>query len=652
MAQLQEAGFLERNGPGGADRTSEPVEAGLPMATDALALEQEIARAIHPILSNALVPLAAYFACIIPFYYLIETEFGFRVLAPISAATAALLLLARFRWFSDYKSIGQLELISLFVGFLIYGNIIAFLHFHPEPSRLSYFILCMICIVTMSATLRTVLFGSAISLATMVWMASGFGPDILEQFAMLAIAAAFTGTGMVILMRAAVKGAVKSRMLAEALRIKAQDLAHQDPLTGLPNRRIFFQVFEELVSASGPDRPFALAIIDLDGFKPINDLYGHQTGDHLLVTVGDRLRDLLSGERMLARLGGDEFSILITRPLSDDELQALGRAAIAALQRPFQLDGHELSISASVGFARFPANGRSVNEIYERADHALYSAKSYSRGDAVIFSDRHEREISDVGRVEQALRSSDLARELTVVFQPQLDIAEQRVVGFEALARWNSAALGAVPPSIFVTAAERCGMIGALTEILVRKTLEAMETIPSNIRVAINLSARDIVSERATNRIAEIVRASGIAPQRIEFEITETAIMADFETACASLAMLSGMGCRIALDDFGSGYSSFGYIHRFPLNKIKIDRSFVAGLDDGPVGHDVIRAIVDLCRNLGFDCLVEGIETPEQLHSVRASGARYAQGYYFSRPMPLEEVQAYLRDTPGTALSA
>lgn len=649
MAEVQKARRLAARAIEGEPG---PDDKGQPLHADAGALEQEIARAIHPILARALLPLAAYFAGIIPVYYLIESPFGFAVMTPISAATAGLLVFARYRWFSDYKSIGQLELISLLVGFLIYANIIAFLKFHPEPARLSYFMLCMICIVTMSATLRTVILGGGISLATMLWVAHGFGLAIFEQFAMLAIAAVFTGTGMVILMRGAVKGAVKARMLAETLKIRAQDLAHQDPLTGLPNRRIFFEVFEDLVSAAGPGRPFALAIIDLDGFKPINDLYGHRTGDQLLVDVGNRLRDLLARERMLARLGGDEFSILITRPMGDDHLQALGREAIATLQQPFHLDGHELSISASVGFARFPDNGQSVNEIYERADHALYSAKSYSRGDAVIFSERHEREISDVGRVEQALRTSDLSRELFVVFQPQVDIVEQRVVGFEALARWQSAALGSVPPSVFVTAAERCGMIGLLTEILVRKTLEAMGKLPADLRVAINLSARDIVSERATNRIAEIVRASGIAPDRLEFEITETAIMADFDTACASLTMLSGMGCRIALDDFGSGYSSFGYIHRFPLNKIKIDRSFVAGLEDGPVGHDVIRAIVDLCRNLGFDCLVEGIETIEQLHSVRAAGARYAQGYHFSRPLPLADVTAYLEAAPEKALSA
>nr|WP_284739501.1 EAL domain-containing protein [Rhizobium sp. CG5] len=609
---------------------------------DALLLEEEMAKAIHPIIARAMTPLATYFGGIIIVYYFLETTGGFLVMSVLSAMTAAILLLAEHRWLADYRSIRQLEAASAIVGLLIYANILAFLHFHPEPVRLSYFILAMMCVVTVGATLRVVIGGALLSLCTMLWLAYGLGPDILAQYAMLGIACIFVAFGMVLLMRNAIGRAVKARILADALRGKALEQAYKDALTSLPNRRRFFTELEALLEPGAASEPFFMGIIDLDGFKPVNDLYGHAVGDELLIQVGERLQSIFAEEHMVARLGGDEFSLLITRPIDDQALQALGREAIEALKRPFRVGDRDVTISGSGGFAQFPRNGRTAGEIYERADHALYSAKSHRRGDIVIFDDRHEADIGNMGRVEQALRIADLNRELSVVFQPQIDVIARRTVGFEALARWESCRLGKVAPDVFIAAAERSGLIEMVTETLLRKTLCAMADLPSDIRVAFNLSACDLVSERSISHICSLVRQSGIEPGRLEFEITETAMMTDFERAREALATLSAMGCRIALDDFGSGYSSFGYIHRFPLNKIKTDRGFVSQLDDGAIGHNIIRAMVDLCRNLNLDCLVEGVETLAQMEAAQASGARYVQGYYFGRPMPMAEVLDYL----------
>lgn len=609
---------------------------------DALLLQQEMAKAIHPIIARALTPLATYFGGIIIVYYFLETTGGFLIMSVLSATTAAILLLAEYRWLAEYRSTRQLEAVSAVVGLLIYANIVAFLHFHPEPTRLSYFILSMMSVVTVGATLRVVIGGALLSLSTMLWMAHGVGPDIFEQYAMLGIACAFVAFGMVLLMRNAIGRAVKARILADVLRGKAQEQAHKDALTDLPNRRRFFTELEALLEPEAASEAFFMGIIDLDGFKPVNDLYGHAVGDALLIQVGQRLRSIFAQEHMVARLGGDEFSLLITRPITDDALQTLGRSAIESLRRPFRVGDRDVTISGSGGFAKFPRNGRMASEIYERADHALYSAKSHRRGDIVIFDDRHEADIGNMGRIEQTLRISDLNLELSVVFQPQADVIAQRTVGFEALARWESCRLGKVAPDVFIAAAERSGLIEIVTEILLRKTLAAMAELPSDIRVAFNLSACDLVSERSIANICSIVRGSGIEPGRLEFEITETAMMTDFERARQALTTLSEMGCRIALDDFGSGYSSFGYIHRFPLNKIKTDRGFVSQLDDGAIGHNIIRAMVDLCRNLGLDCLVEGVETVGQMEAAQAAGARYVQGYYFGRPMPVAEVLGYL----------
>ncbi|SMD18970.1 EAL domain-containing protein [Rhizobium sp. RU36D] len=611
-------------------------------ASERASLEIEMAKAVHPIMVRALTPLATYFGGIIIVYFFIETTTGFLIMAPLSGLTAAVLLLAEHRWLAEYRSIRQLEVVGLGVGLLIYANILAFLHVHPEPARLSYFLLLMMCVVTVSPTRRMAVGGAVLSLASMLVKAYFHGPDIFAQFAMLSVACSFVAFGVVLLMREAVERAVKARMAAENLRGQAQEQAEKDALTGLPNRRRFFGELERLIDPATAAPPFHVGIIDLDGFKPVNDLYGHAVGDALLIEVGHRLRHVLAREHMVARLGGDEFSVIVTRPVEANDVHALGQAAIEALRRPFKVGDIDISISGSGGFARFPDNGSSIAEIYERADHALYSAKSHSRGDVVIFGARHEAELDNAGRVEQTLRLSDLNKELFIVFQPQIDAVTGQTAGFEALARWNSARLGPVSPGVFITAAERCGMIDVVTEILMRKTLDAMAQLPPAMRVAINLSARDLVSERTIERICTLVRDSGIEPGRLEFEITETAMMTDFDAARDALSKLSAMGSRIALDDFGSGYSSFGYIHRFPLNKIKIDRSFVTELDGGDIGHNIIRAIVDLCRNLKLDCLVEGVETPEQFAAVQTAGARYVQGYYFSRPLPLPDALSFL----------
>lgn len=605
-------------------------------------LNQEISRTIHPILFGALNPLAAYFTAIILLYYFLETPMGFRVMAPLSAITAALFLLGRAMWFSEYKSIAQLELITLFTALLVYVNIHAFLYFHPEPSRLSYFIIFMLCLVTMSPTLRVVIAGAAVCMGTMILMAYQYGPQATEQFVMLAVAACFAAFGVLTLMRRAISNAVKSRLTAEEMQKLAQDQAHHDALTGLPNRRIFLAELEELLQASTMPKPLALAIIDLDGFKPINDLYGHRVGDRVLAEVGERLKQVFRTEYMIARLGGDEFSVLFTRDLSDEELVAISRQAIATLQKPLLGTGSQLTVSASMGIARYPDHGMKVTEIYEKADHALYVAKSSNRGDVVIFNDRHEMDIRNSVRLERALKSADLEAELYVVFQPQVDTINNRIAGFEALARWESPELGFVSPGIFIPSAERCGMIETVTEIVLRKILSSIDQLPADAGVAINLSAHEVTSGRSADRIIEIVRMSGVDPHRLEFELTETAIMTDFETASASLRKLSEIGCRIALDDFGAGYSCFNYIHRFPLDKIKIDRSFVSSLTEGAIGYDIIRAIVGLCRNLGYDCLVEGVETVEQLDAVKAAGARFVQGYYFSKPIALGDVPDFL----------
>jgi diguanylate cyclase (GGDEF)-like protein len=525
---------------------------------------------------------------------------------------------------------------------LVYGNIVAYLNIHFEVAKLAHFVLLIVVCAASGVSLRVVFTGSALSLATMLWFAYRAGSEIFLQYFFVAFAGSFTAFGMALLMRNAILSTTRARLAAQRLRRKAEAQAEIDPLTGLPNRRHFLtNLNTRIAQAENGALVFQLAILDLDGFKPVNDLHGHAVGDALLREMGARLSHHAGGH-LLARLGGDEFGLLIDGPRESAELLEKGRRLCEAAARPFIISGIAINISCSIGFATFPRHGRTAQQVYECADHALYHAKRSCRGDVVLFDDRHEDELGFVSRIDQTLRVSDLEKELFVTFQPQVDVLAGRVIAFEALARWHSPRLGMVSPDHFIAAAERSDLIGRITGILLSKALAAMADWPQDIGLSFNLSARDLVSTRSLDTICRIVTSSGIAPERLMLEITETSVMSDVEKALAALNRLAALGCRISLDDFGSGYSNFSYLHRFPLDQLKTDRSFVTRLGESGSGADIIKAIVDLCGNLGLQCLVEGVETPEEKAIVMAAGARYMQGYLFAKPMLPGVIADYL----------
>ena len=282
--------------------------------------------------------------------------------------------------------------------------------------------------------------------------------------------------------------------------------------------------------------------------------------------------------------------------------------------------------------------------LFERADYALYNAKQNSRGKPVIFSTDHEIERRRSGLIEQALAQADLARELSLDFQPIIELPGNHIAGFEALARWTNNALGMVPPGEFIRRAERSNRILLISEILLERALESAKCWPDHVRVSFNLSTRDIASPEATRRIVEIISASRVPAHRIELEITETALVSDFDVASDSLRLLKQLGVHISLDDFGTGFSSLSYVHRLPLDKIKIDRSFVADIATNTTSQKVVKSVVDLCRNLNLDCVVEGVETEDQLRILSDLGCRKMQGYLFGRPMSADDASSLLAE--------
>ena len=435
------------------------------------------------------------------------------------------------------------------------------------------------------------------------------------------------------------------RSEAERLAGENASLALTDALTGMPNRRLFLARLEDRVQRSaGSGRGFVVGVLDLDRFKPVNDIYGHAMGDQLLVAVGQRLQSMASDTLLLARLGGDEFGLLVD---GDDALAAaIGERVITLLHEPFEIDGHRLSLGCSIGFAAFPYAGASASSIFDRADYALYDVKADRRGTFAFFTPDLETRLRAETELEAALLSADLASELMIELQPIICLDTGGVRGVEALARWNSGLIGQIEPARFIEVAERLNLMGSITTTLFAKALSDMAALPASVGLSFNLSTCDIVTSNTIDMLIETIRDQGIAPERVTFEITETALMQDYETAIAHIGRLRSMGVAIALDDFGTGFSSLSYLSRLPIDKIKIDRSFVCNLAE-PGVRKIVTAILGMCDTLGVECIAEGVETGGDCRILMGMGCGLAQGYAFAQPMDIAALQAWLADQGG-----
>ncbi|RJF74361.1 putative bifunctional diguanylate cyclase/phosphodiesterase [Rhodopseudomonas palustris] len=434
----------------------------------------------------------------------------------------------------------------------------------------------------------------------------------------------------------------------EALSDENFRLANLDPLTELPNRRRFFTDLARTFSdAKREGNRLAVGIIDLDGFKPVNDIYGHTVGDRILIDAAGRIREVCEGfgpqHVQYARLGGDEFGLLIVGNPTDDDLLELGQKIGDRIRLPYAVDPINTALSCSIGFAAFPQIASSAEALYECADYSLYHAKRHLRGQAVIFSKELEVEIRSRSVIEGLLRTCDFDVEMDLVFQPIVDAVSEHTVGFEALARWRNPALGWVSPADFVPAAERIGLIRPMTHALLKRALVAARNWPDALRLSFNLSAHDICAAEGILSLIAIVERSGFPASRIDFEITETAVTFDFVRAQQSIATLKAMGCGVSLDDFGTGYSSLSHVHKLPLNKIKIDRSFVADINENAASLKIIKSLTSLCDDMEIASVAEGVETYAQLETMRRLGCQFIQGYYFARPMPESAIADYLR---------
>jgi diguanylate cyclase (GGDEF)-like protein len=427
----------------------------------------------------------------------------------------------------------------------------------------------------------------------------------------------------------------------ELIRLNAENerLARTDSLTGLPNRRRFHQDLEELVR-SGTAGPFAVGLLDLDRFKPVNDTFGHHVGDILLLRLAERIAGLLHGGATFYRLGGDEFGLLV--PGEALVAGAIGARVCQALEEPFAIGELTVAVGGSLGIALFPESGVRATDLFDRADYALYHAKRIQGGGLCLFTHDLESAIRRDRAIEAALQTSAFDDELCLYGQPIVGARTGRVEAIELLARWHSPLVGEIAPADFIAIAERSTLIHAITLAVFRKGLAVARTLPEAVALSFNISACDLHSPATLATIELELLASGITPSRIWVEVTETAVMRDPAVAARMLQRLRTLGMKVALDDFGTGHSSLGNLHQLPLDKVKIDRSFIEDLREKR-GWSVVEAMLGLCRALSLECVAEGVQTADQLEALLRMGCEHVQGFLFAEPLPVAMLPEVVR---------
>jgi diguanylate cyclase (GGDEF)-like protein len=419
-------------------------------------------------------------------------------------------------------------------------------------------------------------------------------------------------------------------------------LAYHDALTGLPNRRKLREELDAALKRTERGDTFSALCIDLDHFKQINDTLGHPTGDRLLKLVAERLRGVARKSDLVARLGGDEFAII--QFLSDlpDGATTLANRIIEELSKPYEIDGQQLVIGASVGIAIAPDDGEDANALLKNADLALYCAKVDGKGVYRLFEAEMDALARERRRLEIDLRKAVNLGEFELFYQPIVQTMTEDIVGFEALIRWRHSERGLIPPTEFIPVAEEIGLMGQIGAWVLRQACIEATTWPDHCRVAVNISPAQFRSRQVDLDVLAALSASGLPPKRLELEITESVLMENSDSVMTVLHRLRNFGIKIAMDDFGTGYSSLSYLHTFPFDKIKIDRSFTQSACATSSSMAIVQAVLSLGKNLGMSTTAEGVETAEQFRNLRNEGCVEVQGYLFSCPLPACDVAAYL----------
>ena len=449
-----------------------------------------------------------------------------------------------------------------------------------------------------------------------------------------------------------------SRRWKDTVRESAQAAAHRalyDPLTGLPNRILLHErLTEALAKARQHEARVAVLFIDLDRFKAVNDNFGHAAGDHLLTAVAERLRFAVRNEDVLARLGGDEFVVVCQEVTYTGEAETIAERLLMALTHPFFVKNAELAVSASVGiaFSDNMSRGRkeSAETLLHDADAAMYRAKGQGHGRYTIFDRTMKADRVNRDKVEHRLREALDRNEFELYYQPIINVGDHRIVGVEALLRWQDPNRGTIPPLDFVPQLEETGLIVPVGEWALEQACNQVtawdKAFPKvgPLRVSVNVSPRQLLQAHFGDVVTRVLQRTGTRPTQLCLEITEAALMGDVVAAWAELRKVKALGVALAIDDFGTGYSSVSYVRNFALDTLKIDQSFVRALSSCLEDAAIVKAVVHMAHALSLDTVAEGVETPEQLAQLKDLGCDYAQGYLFSRPQPPNAIEGLLAE--------
>ncbi|GAB1533628.1 hypothetical protein YSY22_50510 [Brevibacillus formosus] len=423
-------------------------------------------------------------------------------------------------------------------------------------------------------------------------------------------------------------------------------LAYHDALTDLPNRRMYVQqLSKEMMQAKRFQSSLAVLFLDLDRFKDVNDSFGHDVGDMLLIEASKRLQACLKPGDVVARLGGDEFTIMQNQLQDRNEATALAEQIMYQLQRPFELEGHVFNVSCSIGIALYPQDGDNPEDLLKRADTALYTVKSRGKNGYDFFDPSMEAKSLERILMENEMRKAIEQEQFQIYYQPKIDIATSAMTGMEALVRWVHPELGIIPPNRFIPIAEETGMILALGEWILKQACKQNKNWHDQgytLKVSVNLSARQIYQKDLVEMIKDILQETNLSPHWLELEITES-IFVKMEEATAVLQQIRDIGIQISIDDFGTGYSSFSYIKSLPVDTIKIDASFIRDIHHNQESQAIVKAIVTIAQSLNMNVIAEGIELHDQVAALKENGCDHGQGYLFSKPLPTDDFDQLLR---------
>jgi diguanylate cyclase (GGDEF)-like protein/PAS domain S-box-containing protein len=423
-------------------------------------------------------------------------------------------------------------------------------------------------------------------------------------------------------------------------------LAHHDALTGLPNRRLFMDIVHgELAQARRNHKRLAILFLDLDRFKEINDTLGHKTGDEMLKAISVRLKANIRESDRVARIGGDEFNVILADIARVEDISAVTNKIMNSFRKPFMIAGHELHMTTSIGISVYPDDGEEIDTLFRYADIAMYHAKETGKNTYQFYNPEINIRTVERMKMEGWMRRAIERGELTVYYQPQINIRTNKIVSAEALVRWEHPKLGLLEPNRFIPLAEETGFIISIDEWVMRNVCQQSALWQADgmppLCMTVNLSARQFQNPELVNKVSQILDETGMDPDCLDIEITESLAMSNVESTAIRLRELSEMGVHISIDDFGTGYSSLSYLKRLPIERLKIDKSFIQDITTDPDDRAIINAVTAMAHNMRMKVIAEGVETEEQLSFVHSSDCDEVQGYLFSRPLPEKQFRNF-----------